>query len=118
MKENASWIVYCLATVEEPIYTYIGATPYPEQRLRQHNGELSGGARATSNRPGQWYRVCLVKGFLDNCDALSFEWHWKYFSRKNKRITNPLERRQQALEDCLLWYSKKNYTNTLEIDWS
>ncbi len=115
MTEKPSWIVYCLATLEEPVHTYIGATPYPDQRLRQHNGELSGGARATSKRPGQWYRVCFVKGFLDNCDALSFEWHWKHFSRKNKQIKNSIERRQKALEDCLSWYALKHKENPLEI---
>lgn len=119
-KEKVKWNVYCIATVNEPTYTYIGATPYPDQRLRQHNGEIKGGAKATSKRNGEWYRVCLVKGFTDNCDALSFEWHWKHFSRKYKTMRNALERRKIALDDCLLWYYQKHGDNpvSLEVDWT
>ena len=106
------WGVYCLATLEEPTHTYIGATPDPDRRLRQHNRELSGGAKATEHRAGNWYRVCFVSRFPDKSKALSFEWHWKHFTKKCKSIRDPLERRKKALEKCMEWSGLE-----LDIDW-
>jgi len=107
--------VYCLATMNEPVRTYIGATVDVDRRLSQHNGERSGGARATGVRGGEWYRVCYVSGFTDWSEALSFEWHWKHFShgrpRRGRRAGgqqgDPLERRQKGLDACLEWCRNK-----------
>ena len=98
-------IVYCLATVEPPVLTYIGATVDGDRRLRQHNGELVGGARATKKRPSGWYRVCHVHGFDTWNAALSFEWHWKRFSKKISG--DPLTRRQGGLDKTLEWGATK-----------
>jgi structure-specific endonuclease subunit SLX1 len=102
------WYVYCLATLDEPIQTYIGATVDPDRRLDQHNkGRQAGGAKATSRRPDGWYRVCYVKGFVDNHQALSFEWHWKHFSRKLSG--SPLDRRDIGLQKTLEWAKSKGF---------
>ena len=97
-----SWFVYLLSTVEQPIRTYVGATLDVDRRLRQHNGELAGGARATSVVPGGWYRVCYVSGFENQREALRFEWWWKrrsaLFKKNGAKNWSPLERRQAALE--------------------
>ena len=90
-----SWYVYLLATGLEPSKTYVGATTDVDRRLRQHNGELSGGAVATSTVPGGWYRVCYVSGFESKREALRFEWWWK--RRSAKLHGKPLERRQAAM---------------------
>jgi structure-specific endonuclease subunit SLX1 len=90
------WACYCL--LSESGSTYIGATVDVDRRLRQHNGELSGGARATSRKKG-WTRVCHVVGFPDECSALQFEWRWKQLSRK-EASSKPIERRLAAL--CVL----------------
>jgi structure-specific endonuclease subunit SLX1 len=102
---NSPCFVYCLSTIDEPYQTYIGATMNIEKRLQQHNGILHGGARATSKRPGQWYRVCYVKGFAHWKEALSFEWHWKHFSRRIQGA--PLDRRQKGLDTTLAWAVKR-----------
>ena len=102
---NRNAVVYCLSTVSQPVQTYIGATLDADRRLRQHNGLLVGGAKATGRRPGDWYRVCRVTNFLCFRSALSFEWHWKHFSKKLKG--DPLTRRQEALDLCLDWAKKK-----------
>lgn len=100
--EQQKWIVYCLATVEEPVNTYIGATFDRDRRLNQHNsGRKAGGAKATARRPAEWYRVCFVQGFQTKNEALKFEWRWKYFSRQMKGP--PLTRRQKGLDKCILW---------------
>ena len=93
------WFVYLLATTLAPSRTYVGATIDPDRRLRQHNGQLKGGARATSRVPGGWYRVCYIKGFESKREALRFEWWWK--RRSAKLNGTPLERRQAAMEAML-----------------
>ena len=99
------WFVYCLATMSEPVYTYVGATVDLDRRLLQHNKILKGGAKATGRREGDWYRVCHVRGFVDNHEALSFEWHWKWFAKKIN--ADPLTRRQKGLDACLEWCKNK-----------
>ncbi len=110
--------VYCLATFDAPIRTYIGATVDLNRRLRQHNGELKGGAKRTGVRPAQWYRVCYVRGFTSWRAALQFEWRWKWFSRKQvgKAVGGgPLEQRQQALEAALIWWKEQKGEAGLEV---
>ena len=89
------WNCYLLATHDEK-RTYVGITPDLDRRLRQHNGELSGGAKATHGH--QWKRVCHVRGFPDHRAALQFEWRWKQMSRPPRQTGPPLERRHKALQ--------------------
>jgi predicted GIY-YIG superfamily endonuclease len=90
------WACYLLKSCDGD-RTYVGATVDVDRRLRQHNGEISGGARATSGR--SWERVCYVLGFENQRAALQFEWRWKYYSRKTNGP--PLERRMDALRRLL-----------------
>lgn len=116
--DMSTWVVYCLATVDGT-RTYIGATVDADRRLAQHNGFLKGGARATAGRAGQWYRVCHVRGFLDSHAALSFEWHWKHFTRKSAGVrdaTSVMDKRQRALDACLAWAAAEGVTD-LEVVW-
>ena len=62
--------------------TYIGATKTPDKRLRQHNRELVGGAKATHG--STWERILLISGLPNWRTALQLEWAWKYMSRKLK----------------------------------
>lgn len=99
------WHCYMLFSTEGQ--TYIGATVDPDRRLRQHNCELVGGARATGMRVHQgqtWRRACLVSGFPDQRAALQFEWRWKSLSRKKELLQSsltPVERRIQALHELM-----------------
>ncbi len=104
------WYVYCLQTLEPPFYTYVGATVDPDRRLSQHNGLLSGGAKATARRPGEWQRVCLVSGFETERQALSFEWHWKHFSRRGAG-------REKGLDKCLEWAEGKFPELVLKVEY-
>lgn len=59
--------------------TYAGYTVDVCRRLRQHNGDLVGGARATSRTSGGWGIAMVVRSpDFDACDALSFEWRLKH----------------------------------------
>lgn len=76
-----TWYCYLLAS-HDTHKTYIGATVDPDRRLRQHNGQIGGGAKAT--RGHQWHRVALVAGFPDERAALQFEWAWKWRTRQGR----------------------------------
>ena len=56
--------------------TYNGSTNNMKRRLRQHNGEIKGGAKCTSRR-GPWDAYCIITGFQDNIEALQTEWRIK-----------------------------------------
>jgi predicted GIY-YIG superfamily endonuclease len=84
--------------------TYVGATIDLTRRLRQHNKEIKGGARATGIKVAQgeiWTRAAHVSGFPDWQATLQFEWRWKHLSRKYPLKMDPLERRMSALKDLL-----------------
>jgi predicted GIY-YIG superfamily endonuclease len=115
------WYCYLLQCEDES-RTYIGATNNPDRRLRQHNGGLSGGAKATHGRA--WRRLVLVSGFPDNIAALQFEWAWKFRSRKRGQ---GLKARMLGLQDLLaapqstskaLPYSAWSLPPTIHTDYS
>ena len=95
VKETKPWFCYMLLSVDgRKQKTYVGATVDPDRRLRQHNGELVGGAHATKGRA--WKRRFLVGGFDGEVPALKFEWRWKYLTRQAPGDSF-LERRMHAL---------------------
>jgi predicted GIY-YIG superfamily endonuclease len=83
-------------------HTYAGYTVNPLRRLRQHNGELVGGARATSRQKAAWSFLILIK-----CDAwtkkqaLSFEWYLKNHRGWSSAFANPIDRRFDLLKRAL-----------------
>jgi len=70
---NTRYIVYLLNSISNPRKTYVGYTVDLAKRIRQHNGEIVGGAKATRTaRP--WKIVGYLTGFPTNSVALQFEW--------------------------------------------
>jgi len=101
MSDKPSYVYLLVSTNNN---TYVGATVDLEHRLRQHNGEIKGGAWATTNKVKQgetWTRACYVSGFPDWRAALQFEWRWKQLSRQLAKNMLPLERRILALQKLL-----------------
>ncbi|KAJ4964270.1 hypothetical protein NE237_024209 [Protea cynaroides] len=79
--KSSSWFVYLILSTNAPIKTYVGVTNNFCRRLKQHNGELKGGAKASrAGRP--WICACLIRGFKDQREACGFESKWKSISRK------------------------------------
>ena len=74
------WIFYI---IENRGYTYAGVSPDPLRRLRQHNGELKGGAKYTTGKGPGWTHVCLVEGFRTKIEAMQFEWAVKHVPPRN-----------------------------------
>ena len=75
------WYCYILMS-ESKKRTYIGKTNDPHRRLRQHNGEIVGGAKSTlKDRP--WNHICIISGFKDEIEALRFEYMMKHFKKSS-----------------------------------
>jgi predicted GIY-YIG superfamily endonuclease len=63
---------------------YIGYTNNPPRRIRQHNCELVGGAKATKGY--KWEYCCLITNFRDNIEGLQIEWRLKHSTKKTNII--------------------------------
>lgn len=64
--------------------TYNGSTNNLTRRLRQHNGEIKGGAYRTQiGRPWEYFAV--LSGLPNHINALSCEWRLRYPSNKHKK---------------------------------
>ena len=75
------WIFYIIVNKTS---TYAGVSPDPVRRLRQHNGEICGGAKYTTSKGNGWKHMCLVTGFQTKQQALQFEWAVKHVAPRNK----------------------------------
>lgn len=78
-KEEVPWSCYLIqfSHPKKP-RMYVGVTPTPEKRIRQHNKEIQKGAIYTMNMKTaypqyKWEYVCITHGFTKR-QALQFEW--------------------------------------------
>lgn len=117
------WVCYVIEHVGCGA-TYVGVSPDPVRRLRQHNGEIKGGAKYTTSRPrgangeGCWRHVCLVHGFRTSIEALQFEWAVKHCQPRGGGISARL--RKLACTLCKpRWTSKSPLASDvpLVIEW-
>jgi len=75
-KSNEETFIYILRSRTNAKKSYVGVTNSLPRRLRQHNGEVVGGARYTqANRPWAFFAVFVVG---NRHDALSIEWKIKH----------------------------------------
>lgn len=92
-------MVYILVlTQEKHSYkrSYIGCTKDIRVRLRQHNGEIAGGAKATTaylvKEAGKliryWTPLYVVTGFVDRGSALRFEKRLQHSKIKKGKNSN------------------------------
>ena len=105
--------------IENNGYTYAGVSPEPERRLRQHNGEIKGGAKYTTSKGNGWHHICLISGFENKIQAMQFEWAVKHVAPRN---LGGLNNRMSKVYKVLCrerWTSKSPLASevNLEIDW-
>ena len=81
------WFCYILRNTHEKYknITYNGSTNNPIRRLRQHNEEIVGGAKATKGKEQSWEIYVLLTGFDNKINTLSCEWRIKHPTNKKLR---------------------------------
>jgi len=99
-----SYIIYTLINTCHN-KTYIGITNNKNRRIRQHNGEIKGGAKYTTANLGfgEWVYYGYIQSkesILEKNRALSIEKKIKIRSKKLKGT--PLERRINAINSLLV----------------
>jgi putative endonuclease len=79
------WYCYILRCIDEnhKNLTYNGSTNNIFRRLRQHCGEIAGGAKATKGK--KWEVYAIVTGFTTHQNCLSCEWRIKKPTKQRKR---------------------------------
>lgn len=78
--DDSCWVVYLLRCADRTLYT--GVTADLERRLRQHNGELAGGARYTRGR--RPVAVVWAEAALGRADAQQREALIRRLPRRDK----------------------------------
>jgi len=98
----SNYIIYILLNRYNN-YTYVGITNNEIRRLRQHNGELKGGAKYTTNnkKEGHWEYYAQIRN-VEKCTALSIEKKIKLRTKKYKGT--PIEKRILAVNNILPLY--------------
>ncbi|KAL5719932.1 hypothetical protein ACHQM5_012654 [Ranunculus cassubicifolius] len=87
---SSLWSLYLIISTNNPIKTYVGVTTDFSRRLKQHNGELKGGAKAS--RSGRPWISC------------SLESKWKILSHKlpRKKETDEMKEDDKEVSLALL----------------
>jgi len=93
---------YCYLILSQDNITYIGITNNLERRLKQHNREISGGAKCTRKSSG-WHYIKTCQ-FNNKIDASKFEWNWKHIRSKSGkwRKTSGLNERLARFDQLVL----------------
>ena len=104
-----NYVVYLLANTSNN-KTYVGSTNNTVRRIRQHNGDLVGGAKYTKlNKDiGEWLFYGMIKNLYKR-QALSIE--KKVQIRSRKMSGTPIERRLKSFNSILNEYNELNGTN-------
>ena len=76
------WFAYIIYSDDG--HTYNGMTNNLERRLRQHNGQISGGAKATRSH-SNWKYFAYIEGFKTKNNCLSCEWRIKHPDNKKHK---------------------------------
>jgi len=79
---SQEWWVYVIVSFNR---TYVGSTTNPLRRLRQHNGEIKGGAKSTRGK-GPWSLGRVYGPYLSRSSAFKAEIALKRGKRSEGRL--------------------------------
>lgn len=88
--------------------SYVGMTNNFLNRLQQHNGILTGGAKYTK-KGSNWTPICIIDGFANKSEAMQCEWKIKSRKSKLSKLYNGIKGRIEYLNLLLnddKWTSK------------
>ena len=109
---DKNWVFYI---IHNRGATYAGVSPDPVRRLRQHNGEIVGGAKYTTGKGAGWEHICLVSGFQDKIQSMQFEWAVKHVAPRNAGgVVNRIKKLYTVLNKPK-WTSKAPDANTVPL---
>lgn len=95
--------VYCLVSEANPKRIYVGMTNNLKRRLRQHNGEITGGARSTSSKLHRPWQVAFYVHGLTRTEAAQLEWAIKHHRIKGASGVEGFQRKLTALMQRDRW---------------
>ena len=104
--EKNSYVCY---TIMSGSRTYVGITNNLKRRLRQHSGEIKGGARYT--RGLKWKLVYFVSGFRNKREALQFEWSLRHITGHGRKGRAPGSGMSGRLHNLERVFSMKRWTS-------
>ena len=109
---DKKWVFYI---IHNRGATYAGVSPDPVRRLRQHNGEIVGGAKYTTGKGPGWEHICLVRGFQDKIHSMQFEWAVKHVAPRNAGgVVNRIKKLYAVLNKPK-WTSKAPDADTVPL---
>ena len=91
------WTCYVIGRLDGD-RTYCGMTNNFSRRIRQHNAEITGGARATARAGPGWVPLLTIEGFEDKREALRAE--WRLHHPGGHRRSRPGRGRERAPPAC------------------
>ena len=106
---------FCYILKNENGRTYNGSTNNPVRRLRQHNGLIKGGAKATSRTDGGWSYIMLLSGYPDHINCLSGEWRIKCATGKPGKRPKEYEGPAGRIKSLNLILPIEYWTNQCKI---
>jgi predicted GIY-YIG superfamily endonuclease len=101
--DAAAIVVYCLVSASGR-RTYVGYTIHLARRLRQHRGELVGGAAATHGAQHDWRLLYVVRGLPSRRAAMQLEWRLHRLGKHGRRrhsVAPPHQGRLDQLREAL-----------------
>ena len=113
-----NYCVYLLVHTQHS-KTYVGMTNHLDRRIRQHNGEIQGGAKYTTRNKesGEW-KIYGTIPQLNKQQALHLEKRIQIRSRTKqmrKFSSKPFERRLEAIRQILEEYNRIGSDSSMNV---